>query len=176
MNCFLETERLYLRRFTPEDFDALKTIISDKETMAYYDAPYDDAGVKRWIDWNLSNYEDWGFGLFVLINKNSGAFIGDCGITVQRINGKYRPEVGYHIHKSFWRQGYAKEAATAIRDWAFGHTPIETLYSYTVKENKASIATARSIGMEVVEEYIDTDGASVTVSAISREKWKKIKG
>ena len=29
------------------------------------------------------------------------------------------PEIGYHIHKKYWRQGYAKEAAMAVRDWAF---------------------------------------------------------
>lgn len=46
-----------------------------------------------------------------------GKLIGDCGITIQNIDGKLLPEIGYHIHKDFWRQGFATEAATAVRDW-----------------------------------------------------------
>lgn len=46
-----------------------------------------------------------------------GKLIGDCGITIQNIDGELLPEIGYHIHKDFWRQGFATEAATAVRDW-----------------------------------------------------------
>ena len=47
--------------------------------------------------------------------KETGKFI----ITIQNIDGEKLPEIGYHIHKKYWRQGYAKEAAKAVRDWAF---------------------------------------------------------
>ena len=45
-----------------------------------------------------------------------GKLIGDCGITIQNIDGELLPEIGYHIHKDFWRQGFATEAAAAVRD------------------------------------------------------------
>ena len=45
--------------------------------------------------------------------------IGDCGITIQNIDGELLPEIGYHIHKKYWRKGLGSEAARAVRDWAF---------------------------------------------------------
>ena len=52
-------------------------------------------------------------GLWAVILKETGAFIGDCGITMQQIDGETLPEIGYHIAKQHWRHGYATEAAAA---------------------------------------------------------------
>lgn len=164
----LETERLIFREMTFEDFDALKAIISDEETMKYYIKPYDDEGVNRWINWNIENYKTFGFGLFALILKETGEFIGDCGITIQLIDGWYRPEIGYHINKKFWRKGYAKEATNAIKKWAFENTTFRTLYSYMNADNIASIKTAEANGMKFVKEYVDKDGERLKVYAIEK--------
>jgi RimJ/RimL family protein N-acetyltransferase len=48
----LETTRLLLREFAPDDADALALVLSDPETMRYYPAPYDRAGVEQWIERN----------------------------------------------------------------------------------------------------------------------------
>ena len=68
----METERLLLRKYTPEDFDSLCEIMSDPETMAHYPAPFDEARTRRWIDWNLENYEQYGFGLWAVVLKENG--------------------------------------------------------------------------------------------------------
>ena len=60
----METKRLLFRKIEQSDFDNLKNIISDPETMKFYPKPYDDNGVQRWIDWCLACYEKRGFGLF----------------------------------------------------------------------------------------------------------------
>ena len=99
----LETERLVLREYTNEDFDWLYEILSDEETMKHYPKPYDAAGVQRWLDWSLDNYQKHGFGLWVIELKDSGVPIGDAGITMQPIDGEWLPEVGYHVHKDYWR-------------------------------------------------------------------------
>ena len=52
----IETERLLLREYTPDDFDALYEIMSDPETMQHYPAPFDEERTRRWIEWNLENY------------------------------------------------------------------------------------------------------------------------
>ena len=118
----LETQRLLLREYTSDDFDALYEIMSDAETMQHYPAPFDEARTRRWIEWNLENYAKYGFGLWAVVLKETGEFIGDCGITIQNIDGEMLPEIGYHIHKKYWRRGFAKEAARAVRDWAFQNT------------------------------------------------------
>lgn len=166
-----ETKRLILREYTPADFDALYEILSDEETMAHYPRPYDADGVRRWITWNEENYRAYGFGLWAIVLKETGRFIGDCGVTMQIIDGVRLPELGYHIHKTHWRQGYAKEAARAVLDWFFTHTDFDTLYSYTRSANTASIATAASVGMKKEKEYMDQTGVPTYVSVISKTEW-----
>ena len=165
----LETKRLILREYTTADFDALYAILSDPETMAHYPKPYDAAGVRRWIAWNEDNYKRYGFGLWAIVLKETGQFIGDCGITMQIIDGIQLPELGYHIHKAHWQTGYAKEAARTVLHWFFTQTDFDTLYSYTPCTNVPSIATAASVGMKKEKEYIDQAGNLICVSSISRE-------
>lgn len=174
MKKILETERLLLREYTMADFDALYQILSDPETMRHYPAPYDADGTRRWITWSLDNYRQHGFGLWAVVLKETGAFIGDCGLTLQNIDGDQLPEIGYHIHKSFWRRGYAKEAARAVRDWAFRHTRYDVLYSYMKDTNVGSWSTARTNGMKKVKEYPDTDNTISYVYTITREEWENI--
>jgi len=169
----IETKRLILRFYRDNDFNALFEILSDKETMKYYPKPYDEIGVKRWIEWNKNLYKDFGFGLFAITLKENGKLIGDCGVTMQRINGWIRPEIGYHIHKDYWKQGYAKEAGCAVRDYIFQHTTFQTLYSYLNAKNIPSAATAKSIGMEFVCEYQDEDELTAVYS-INQEKWSEL--
>ena len=171
----IETERLILREYTPEDFDALYEIVSDPETMAHYPAPFDEARTRRWIKWNLENYAQHGFGLWAVVLKETGEFIGDCGLTLQNIDGEMLPEIGYHIHKKYWRRGFAKEAARAVRDWAFQNTEYPVLYSYMKYTNEGSWRTAMANGMKKVKEYPDPKNTISYAFAITREEWKKQK-
>ena len=170
----IETERLILREYTMDDFDALYEIVSDPETMRHYPAPFDAERTRRWIEWNLENYEKHGFGLWAVVLKETGEFIGDCGITIQMIDGEPLPEIGYHIHKKHWRRGYAKEAARAARDWAFTHTGYDALYSYMKYTNVASYSTALANGMKRVKEYPDPKNEISYAYAITRGEWEAL--
>ena len=143
----LETDRLIVREYAAEDFAALFEIVSDRETMQHYPAQLDEDKTRRWIQWNLDNYNKYGFGLWALVLKETGEFIGDCGITIQNIDGEMLPEIGYHIHKNYWRKGFAKEAAMAVRDWVFLNTQYDTVYSYIKYTNIGSYSTASANGM-----------------------------
>ena len=151
----IETERLILREYTWDDFNDLYEILSCPITMSYYPKPYDEEGTKKWINWCLNSYKNEGFGLWAVCLKDSNKFIGDCGLSIQNIDGEKLPEIGYHINKNYWKKGYAKEAANAVKKWAFENTKYETLYSYMNKENVASYKTAESIGMKRIKEYQD---------------------
>ena len=167
----LETERLILREYTTADFAGLYEILSDPETMTHYPRPYDEAGVWRWINWSLDNYQKYGFGLWAVELKATGEFIGDCGLTMQPIDGEWLPEIGYHIHKAHWRRGYAGEAARAVRDWAFNNRDFDRLYSYMTESNTASWSTAASAGLKRLKSYRDETDGTMLVYAISREEW-----
>ena len=170
----IETPRLLLRNYTLDDFDALYEILSDPETMQHYPAPYDEEKTRNWITWNLDNYEKYGFGLWAVILKETGEFIGDCGITLQNIDGEILPEIGYHIHKKYWRRGFAKEAARAVRDWGFRNTQYDIFYSYMKYTNIGSWSTALANGMKKVKEYPDPKNTISYAYAITREEWEKL--
>ena len=164
----IETERLRIRPYSMDDFAALYEILSDRETMKYYPKPYDEDGVRRWINWCLESYETNGFGLWALELKSTGAFIGDCGISMQKIDGELLPEIGYHVNKRYWRQGYGREASLAVLDWAFASTDLKTIYSYMTKGNIASYSLAESLGMKRIKEYTDEDGEEMFVYELSK--------
>lgn len=170
----IETERLRLREYTPDDFDALYAILSDPETMQHYPAPFDADRTRSWIAWNLDNYEKYGFGLWAVKLKETGEFIGDCGITIQNIDGELLPEIGYHISKKYWRRGFAKEAARAVRNWVFQNTQYDAIYSYMKYTNVASYSTAMANGMKKVKEYTDPKNTISYAYAITRSEWEAL--
>lgn len=150
----IETKRLILREYTMDDFDELYTLLSDPITMKHYIKPYDKDGTKRWINWCINSYKTYGFGLWAIVLKETNTFIGDCGLSMQLIDGESLPEIGYHIKKEYWRKGYGKEAANAVKEWAFNNTKFDKLYSYMTKDNVASYKTAESIGLKRIKEYV----------------------
>src|ERR1700674_4945116 len=131
----LETERLLLREFVPEDVDALAVVLSDPETMRYYPAVLDRAGVAAWIERNRRRYTDAGHGLWAMVLKSSGELVGDCGLTIQDVEGVNEIEIGYHVRRDHWGQGFATEAAGACRDHGFAHLDVSRLVSIIRPEN-----------------------------------------
>jgi [ribosomal protein S5]-alanine N-acetyltransferase len=158
----LQTPRLHLREFTPQDVDALVLVLSDPETMRHYPTPYDRAGVEQWIERNRQRYHNDGVGLWAMeLKKTQGSefsdsefpeMIGDCGIIRQQVEGESLYEIGYHLRRDFWGQGLATEAAIACRDWAFTHLKTERLISLIRPENLPSCRVAERAGMTIWKE------------------------
>ena len=169
MEYLLESKRLLFRKLTDDDFNNLKAIISDRETMKYYPKPYDDNGVIRWINWCKDLYTK-GYGLYALELKDTKEFIGDCGVSIQNIDGDIVYEIGYHINKKYWNNGYASEAAKTIKEWFFTNTDNDCVYSYMNSNNIASYTVAINNGMKLIKEY-DEDGFKHKVYRITREEY-----
>ena len=161
-----ETKRLLLREMNQDDFQALFMVLGSPETMWHYPYTFDGQHVRDWIERNMNRYRKDGFGLWAVC-----LMIGDCGLTLQNINGKTLPEIGYHIRHDCQRKGYAGEAAKAVRNWAFRSTDYPALYSCCKYTNVPSIKTAESIGMHFVCEYPDEANGTTHVSSISRKEW-----
>ena len=170
----IEAERLLLRELTYKDFPVLFEILSDPETMRHYPQPFDENRTKDWIEWNLQNYKIYGFGLWAVVLKETDDFIGDCGLTIQNIDGDLLPEIGYHINKKYWRRGFGSEATRAVRDWAFEHTEYDCLYSYMKYTNIASYFTAIANGMKKIKEYPDEKNEISYAYAITRKEWSTL--
>ena len=170
----IETNRLFLREMTENDFEALYKVLSDSDVMKHYPYTFDDVRVRNWIQRNMERYQIFGFGLWAVCLKETGEMIGDCGLTMQLINGQIKPEIGYHIRADKQRNGYAKEAAIAVRDWTFHNTPFNVVYSYMKYTNEPSAKTAIAYGCKQVDEFSDEVNEITKVFAISREVWEQI--
>ena len=167
----IETEHLFLREMKESDFDALYKVLADSDIMQHYPYTFDENRVINWIQRNIERYRIFGFGLWAVCLKETGEMIGDCGITLQLIDGQIKPEIGYHIRADKQRNGYAKEAAIAVRDWTFNNTPFQIVYSYMKYTNEPSVKTAISYGCKQVDEYQDDENEITKVFAISRDQW-----
>ena len=167
----IETERLFLREMKENDFDALYEVLADSDIMRHYPYTFDESRVRNWIQRNIERYRIFGFGLWAVCLKETGEMIGDCGITLQLIDGQIKPEIGYHIRADKQRNGYAKEAAIAVRDWTFNNTPFQIVYSYMKYTNEPSEKTAISYGCKQVDEYKDDENEITKVFAISKDQW-----
>jgi ribosomal-protein-alanine N-acetyltransferase len=170
MHIVLETPRLILREFVPDDADALARVLSDPETMRYYPAPFDRAGVGQWIICNLRRYLANGHGLWALDLKSSGEMIGDCGITLQDVDGEPLPEIGYHLRRDLWGQGLASEAACACLDYGFTQLKADLLISLVRPENVPSCKVAERNGMKIWKETM-RQGLLHSVYRVRWEEW-----
>lgn len=167
----LETERLRLRELTLLDVDHLLTIFADPVAMEYYLSTKDRPQAVRWIEWNIESYQTNGFGLWLVERKNDGQFVGQCGITLQKIPGSVEPEVGYLLRREFWGQGYATEAAIACRDWGFRHLNVSRLISIINVLNHPSIRVAARTGMAHAGEFVKPNGLPHKIYAVTRDVW-----
>lgn len=143
----LETERLRLREFVESDADALQAVLGDPVAMKFYPAPFDRQGVESWIAKNRDRYRRNGYGLWAMLLKDTGELIGDCGCTVQEVEGRSEVEVGYHVRRDLWGKGYATEAARACMEYAFVKVGAERVISIIRPENMQSRRVAEKNGL-----------------------------
>ena len=152
--------RLRFRPMVADDLDAVTALLIAFDPMRGDRPPSTREDAIRWIEWQERNYAEHDFGLWVL-ETHDGVFVGDCGLTVQDVEGTPHVEVGYHLVSEMRGRGYATEAARAVRDWAAGHG-VEHLVALIRPENTPSQAVARRLGMEL-ERTAHVHGAEALV-------------
>lgn len=145
----LETERLVLRRFMEPDGAAWSKVLADPKVMYAYEHGFSPEEVRQWMDRQQERYEKNGFGLWAVVEKESGELIGDCGITMQDWNGREVPEIGYHLRRDKWGQGFATEGAVACREYGFRALGFPEVFSIIRDNNFPSQRVAIRNGMSV---------------------------
>ena len=110
----IETERLQLRSMIEEDVVHMLRVFTDPNVMESFALEsYSRSQMEEWVSENLAHQTEHGYGLFAVILKSNGAFIGNCGLEHTTFDGRPVVEIGYDLHSDYWNQGYATEAATA---------------------------------------------------------------
>ena len=143
----LETRRLRLREFDPNDLDSLSAMVADEEQMRFYPRPRtrDEAGA--WIGRNRCLYEEQGFGFWLVESRPASGFLGYCGIRPLVLEGASETEIGWHTTKRAWNQGIATEAAAAVRDLAFARYAQKRLIALIHPDHLAYRRVAEKNGM-----------------------------
>jgi RimJ/RimL family protein N-acetyltransferase len=170
----IETERLLLRKPFPDDADGAYELISDPEVMRFIgqgrtgDRRVARGAVARWIErWDVN-----GFGHFAIVRREDERFLGRAGLLVWdaatwqtsdlRTAAEPIVELGWALVRAFWGNGYATEAAGAVRAWAAAEHGLGPLISIINRENVRSIGVAERLGA-VREREIQIDNGTADV-------------
>lgn len=156
----LETERLILRHQKLSDLDDLFALYSDPEVVKFIpDAPRTYEETREELEWHLHGHPKHPeLGLWATIHKESGKFIGRCGLLPWTIDGQNEVEVAYLISRAYWGQGLGTEAARGILEYGFQKLHLPRLICLIDQKNMASIKVAEKSGMAFEKEGEDEMG------------------
>ena len=142
----LQTERLLLRGFREDDFDAYAEICSDPDVMRYLVGGKPLSRVEAWRQMALfmGHWALRGFGIWAVEEKASGRLIGRIGLWEPP--GWPGFELGWTLAKNSWGNGYATEGARAALDFAFNELKRDHVISLIHPDNAASIRVAERLG------------------------------
>ncbi len=149
---FLDTPRLALRDKRPDDFDFIASLYADENVMRWIGdgdtLPRDETEARFTRVLGIENepgHERWD-AFKIVVRKADGVRLGQAGMLRCAIDGAPEIEIGWWLAPFAWGQGYATEAARALRDFAFGELHFGHLSIVLQAENVRSVAVARRIG------------------------------
>lgn len=164
----IQTERLSFRKYRDDDFEFLRSLLANPEVVRFIGNgnTRNRDGALEFLYWIYRSYRETPeIGLRIMIAADSGQRIGHAGLVNQQVEGKEEVEIGYWIAPEYWGQGYAKEAASAIRDHAIHELGKKRLISLIQPGNAASKKVAQYVGMSLDKEIV-MGGKDVCVYAL----------
>jgi RimJ/RimL family protein N-acetyltransferase len=157
--------RLAFREMTDADLDDVAALVGDEDVMRFYPRPMARGEARDWIARNQRRYRDHGFGLWIISLRDGGEFVGDCGLTLQPVDGADELEVGYHVRTSMQGRGYATEAAAASRDFARDVLGASRLIAIINPMNVPSQRVATKIGLKAEKRATAPNGTEAVIYA-----------
>jgi len=148
----IETERLIVKAATPNSLDNWYGLFSNPEIMQFI-----GKGVKTFdetrqsLEKTIRHHEKHGFSIGDIFEKTTGEYVGRAGLIYLELNDNQPDiEVGYMMHKKFWKKGYATELAQAFISWGFKHLPVSKLIGIINPQNDKSRHVLEKIGMHYI--------------------------
>lgn len=160
-----ETDRMIVREMGVHDFDSLFHLFQDPAVMQYYPHTKSEEETRQWILWTISNYRKFGIGLWILEDKSTRSFIGQCGLVPRKIDGEVKIEIGYMLRKEWWGKGLATEAAEACKRHGFSHFKFTDIVSVIDSDNLSSIRVSEKLSMNF-EKYIQRSDKILSLYAV----------
>lgn len=145
----LETPRLLMRPMEPGDLDDFAALHADPEVTRFVLALDRDAAAER-LRANEVEWRERGHGILAVLDRDSGAFLGRCGLKFWPDLGE--TEVGWIFRRDAWGRGYATEAARACIEWGFAAFDLPYMTAMIDPRNAPSVRVADRLGMEPLRE------------------------
>jgi RimJ/RimL family protein N-acetyltransferase len=182
VHVYLETERLILRRFTPDDLDDVEALDADPAVMRYINGgrptPRDELRDEYLPAW-LAYYEIGDrYGFWAAIEKGSGRFLGWFHLRPDSDDMDDDPELGYRLRADAWGRGYATEGSRALVDKAFEELGVRRVYATAMAVNVASWRVMQKAGLHFVRVFhqpwpdrIEGEEHGDVEYAVTRAQW-----
>ncbi|MGC4039636.1 MAG: GNAT family N-acetyltransferase [Flavobacterium sp.] len=152
MKAILETHRCYLRELSVDDAQSFHDLNIDPEVVKYTgDKAFETVSEAKSFLQNYNQYELYGYGRWAVIDKESGDFIGWCGL-------KYSPDLnevdlGFRFFRKYWNMGYATETAQACLEYGFNKLNLGKIVGRAMEANIGSVKVLEKIGMEFAGKF-----------------------
>ena len=154
----IETERLLLRPWQPDEGDALAALLMDATTMQHWPAPLSRADSDVWLARNIEQLDTHGVTRWCCQQRVDAQIVGDVGIRYAQVDGQWAWDLGYIIDHRYWRRGYGFEAATGVIGWTRSQAAalgISALVATMAVDNEPSAALARRLGMRLDRRWVN---------------------
>jgi ribosomal-protein-alanine N-acetyltransferase len=167
----LETRRLTLHPFQEEHLDPMAKLMANPDFMRFSLGVYSRQQTAEFLN-KLIDWQNRGLpSLFAVSHRQTATLIGYCGFFHQLVDAKEEIEIGYRLHPDYWNKGLATEAASAVRDHAFGHLKLPRVISLIHPDNAPSRRVAEKIGMSLERETV-FKGFPAQIFSMNRQRWR----
>ena len=146
----LETNRLMLRQFQPEDKERLIKIANSREIAegTFIPFPYNDEFAVDFIESQFRDYKNGNLVNYAVVLKDRDLLIGSMGLSID--NKLNEGEIGFWIAVDFWGNGYCTEAASSVIEYGFSKRKLDRIFAFHFSGNIASGKVLTKIGMKQV--------------------------
>ncbi|MDB2415471.1 GNAT family N-acetyltransferase [Rickettsiales bacterium] len=150
MITFIQTKRLILRSWKKEDLEPFAKLNACKYVCEFLPKPLIKSESDNLAERIIAHFDKHGFGLYAVERKDNGKFIGFTGLSIPIFEAHFMPavEIGWRLSYENWGQGFATEAALAVRDYAFEELGLNEIVSFTAEKNASSRRVMEKIGMQ----------------------------
>ncbi len=149
----LETPRLRLRRWLPEDREPFYALNANREVMEHFPAILPRGESDALIDRIEAHFDRHGFGFWAA--EHHGTFVGFIGLAVPRFKAAFTPcvEIGWRLARPWWGQELATEGARAAIEYGFGPLGLSEIVAFTVPANVRSRRVMEKLGMIYTQDF-----------------------
>jgi len=151
----LETPRLWLRRWRPEDLEPFAALNADAEVMEHFPSTLSREETAAAVGRVEKHFETHGYGFWAVELPGRAPFIGFIGLAVPAFEASFTPfvEIGWRLARPWWGQGFATEGAWAALACGFERLGLQEIVSFTVPGNVRSRRVMEKLGFRYSEEF-----------------------